>query len=107
MAAAKATTDHDTIRKWVEKHGGRPVHVKSVVGKGEIGILRVDFPQPPDDDDRADENLEEISWDDWFAKFDEEKLAFLYQDKSNFNKLVSRDTVEAEGSAKKRRAGSS
>ena len=101
MAAAKATTDHDVIRKWAEKHGGRPAHVKSVAKKGETGILRIDFPQPPDDDDRADSNLEEISWDEWFEKFDEEKLAFLYQENSNFNKLVSRENVEADGGKKR------
>ena len=41
-------------------------------------------------------SLEEISWDDWFEKFEEKKLAFLHQDqtaggkKSNFNNLISR-----------------
>ncbi|SDF72048.1 hypothetical protein [Chitinophaga filiformis] len=42
------------------------------------------------------DRLEEISWDEFFAKFEESELAFLYQDKktdgetSYFNKLVSR-----------------
>jgi hypothetical protein len=26
------------------------------------------------------ENLEEISWDDWFRKFDESGLAFVYDE---------------------------
>lgn len=40
--------------------------------------------------------LEEISWDDFFEKFEEEKLAFLYQDEtrqgktSRFFKFVNR-----------------
>jgi hypothetical protein len=40
--------------------------------------------------------LEHISWDEWFEKFDENKLAFLYQAKkasgedSTFFKLVNR-----------------
>jgi hypothetical protein len=101
MASAKATTDHDVIRKWVEKHGGRPAHVSSVAKKGEIGILRIDFPQPPDNDESADANLEEISWDEFFEKFEAEKLAFLYQEDSNFNKLVSRENVEGGGSKKR------
>jgi hypothetical protein len=98
MAAAKSTTDHEFIRKWVEKRGGQPAHVKSVAGKGEIGILRIDFPQPPDNDDASDANLEPISWDEFFEKFDQSGLAFLYQEDSNFNKLVSRE--HAEGDAK-------
>ena len=103
MSAAKTTTDHETIRKWVEKHGGKPAHVKSTAKKGETGILRIDFPAPADPDDDADSKLEEISWDEWFEVFDAEKLAFLYQDKNNFNKLVSRETVEADGGGKKKR----
>ncbi|MBX6370460.1 MAG: hypothetical protein IRZ04_21020 [Rhodospirillales bacterium] len=95
MAAAQSTTDHDFIRKWVEERGGRPAHVKTVAGKGEIGILRIDFPEPPDDNDASDANLEPISWDEFFQKFDENGLAFLYQEDSNFNKLVKRETAEA------------
>lgn len=96
MAAAKSTTDHDVIRKWVEKHGGKPAHVKTVAKEGEIGILRIDFPQPPDPDDAKDANLEEISWDEFFEKFDENELAFLYQEDGNFNKIVKRETAEAK-----------
>jgi hypothetical protein len=46
--------------------------------------------------DRWDD-LEPMSWEDWFAKFDHEGLALLYQARqadgsdSTFNKLVSRD----------------
>src|SRR4051794_19734908 len=100
MATSKSTTDHDEIRQWVEDRGGKPAHVASTAKKGRIGILRIDFPSPPDPDDAPDANLEEISWDEWFEKFDGEKLVFLYQEKtasgqkSNFNKLVSRQTVE-------------
>jgi len=41
--------------------------------------------------------LEEISWEEFFEKFDESHLQFLYQDKtkdgkiSRFHKFVSRD----------------
>jgi hypothetical protein len=43
--------------------------------------------------------LEEISWEESFEKFDREKLALVYQEstargqKSNFNKIFSRETV--------------
>jgi hypothetical protein len=102
MAAAKSTTDHDFIRNWVEERGGHPAHVKTVAKKGDVGILRIDFPQPPDPDDSDDANLEQISWEDFFAKFDENDLVFLYQEetaagqKSNFNKLVKRETAQAK-----------
>ena len=86
--SAKTTTDHDTIRKWVEGHGGKPATVKGTEKDGdEVGLLRINFPGG------AEDKLEDISWDEFFEKFEESKLAFLYQDEkdSRFNKLVSRD----------------
>ena len=87
------TTDHDEIRRWVEEHDGRPVTVRGTEGKGDdAGVLRIDFPGGAGED-----QLEHVSWDDWFAKFDENDLAFLYQEEkasgedSTFFKLVSRD----------------
>ncbi|MBS3647542.1 hypothetical protein KEU06_02735 [Pseudaminobacter sp. 19-2017] len=87
MSEAMKTTDHDEIRKWAEKRGGRPAVVRT---KGEGGILRFDFGD-------KDEALEEIDWDEFFRIFDENHLAFLHQDKtedgktSRFNKFVERD----------------
>jgi hypothetical protein len=90
MADSKTTTDHDTIRKWADERGGRPATVSGTESGGDdAGILRIDFQDP-------DDKLEQISWDDWFRKFDDSKLAFLYQDEtkdgstSRFFKLVSR-----------------
>lgn len=90
-SSSKTTTDHDEIRSWVEEHDGKPATVRDTNTGGEPGVLRIDFPGGAGSDE-----LEEISWDDWFAKFDENKLAFLYQEHkasgedSTFFKLVSR-----------------
>jgi len=80
------TTDHDTIRRWVEDRDGRPAKVKD---DSDGGILRIDFREP-------EENLEEIAWEEFFRVFEDRKLAFLYQEKtssggtSRFNKFVDR-----------------
>ncbi|EEF57293.1 hypothetical protein [Pedosphaera parvula] len=90
-AEAKKTTDHEEIKHWVEDHGGKPVSVKGTGGKGDPGLLRIDFPGYSGED-----TLEDISWDEWFDKFDEKHLAFLYREEtskgkeSRFCKLVSR-----------------
>ena len=95
MARAQVTTSHNKIKKWAESRGGHPADVKGTGGKSDAGILRIDFGPP-------EEKLEEISWEEFFEKFDEAELAFLYQDKtasgepSRFHKFVSRDTVEDE-----------
>jgi hypothetical protein len=92
MSASEKTTDHDTIRKWVEERDGRPSIVGSTGENGRKGgVLRIDFGD-------KDEELEEIDWDEFFEIFDENDLVFLHQDKtadgkiSRFNKFVSADS---------------
>lgn len=95
MASAQAVIDHKRIREWVEARGGKPACVKGTGGKGDPGILRIDFPGYS-----GGETLQPITWDEWFRQFDENNLAFLIQERtsegetSTFNKLVSRDTAE-------------
>jgi hypothetical protein len=91
-AESKTTTNHDEIKKWVESRGGKPATVKGTGDGEEAGVLRIDFPGYSGED-----SLEPISWDEFFEKFEENKLKFLYQDKtadgkeSRFSKLISRD----------------
>jgi hypothetical protein len=89
MSAANTTTDHDEIRRWAESRGGKPATVAGTAKDSEAGILRLDF-------DPKDEALDRISWDEFFEKFDQAHLAFLYQDRtadgkiSRFHKFVDR-----------------
>jgi hypothetical protein len=88
---SKTTTNHDEIRRWVEERGGRPARVKGTGSDGDPGVLRIDYPGRGDD-----EALEPISWEEFFDKFEDSDLAFLYQEEtaageeSRFSKLVSR-----------------
>ncbi|GAC1362438.1 MAG: hypothetical protein NVS2B12_21000 [Ktedonobacteraceae bacterium] len=92
---SKTTTDHKTIQKWAEARGGKPTSVKGTEKDGEAGLLRIDFPGYSGGD-----RLEEISWDEFFKKFDEKSLAFLYQEhtssgeESRFFKLINRGSAE-------------
>ena len=103
---SRTTTNHDEIRKWAEERGTKPACVKTTGGQGDVGLLRLDFPGYSGAD-----SLEHIEWDEWFEKFDESDLALVYQDKtaagerSNFNKLVSRETALGPGQKKKAPAG--
>jgi hypothetical protein len=91
QSTTQKTTDHDEIRRWVEEHGGKPAIVRGTEDGGG-GVLRIDFPGGTGEDE-----LEHVSWEEWFRVFDERNLAFLYQDEkasgedSTFFKLVSRD----------------
>jgi hypothetical protein len=94
-AESKVTFDHEEIRRWAEERGAKPSCVRGTGGREDIGMIRLDFPGYS-----GEHSLEHISWDDWFEKFDERNLALLYQEttaageKSNFNKIVSRETAE-------------
>jgi hypothetical protein len=93
MSAAKVTTDHDEIRRWVEERGGFPAHVKRTGDDEDPGVLRIDFPGFS-----GEGSLERLDWEEWFEAFDENGLAFLHQDEtadgkqSRFNKIVSRES---------------
>jgi hypothetical protein len=106
-ASTRILTDHDEIRRWAEERGAKPAAVKSTESDDDVGIIRLDFPGYSGED-----TLEEISWDEWFRKFDEKNLALVVQDKtangkpSNFNKLVSRDSVEESAQSGSRRTSS-
>lgn len=103
--SAHPLTDHDEIRQWAEERGGTPACVRGTGNRGDIGMLRLDFPGFT-----GAQSLQPISWDDWFAKFDERGLALIVQDKtgrgqkSNFNKLVSRETAGERGGRSRARA---
>ncbi len=91
MAASQQTTDHDEIRRWAESRDGSPARVRGTGDDDDPGILRIDFPGGAGEDE-----LEHISWDEWFAKFDQQGLAAIIQDEktsgesSTFIKLVNR-----------------
>jgi len=99
MAAATRMIDHEEIRRWVEAHGGQPARVLHARGKDEIGKLRLDFPGAS-----PEGSLEPLAWDEWLAKFDEQRLALLYQEGKNprFNKLVPRDAERERPSTRRR-----
>jgi hypothetical protein len=75
----KSTTDHDEIRRWAEIRKGYPTFV---AGDTEADCLYITFPEW-DDDERS----EVVSWPEFFRKFDEAKLMFVYQEKTVSGKL--------------------
>jgi len=101
-ASARPLTDHEEIRRWAEERGATPACVRGTGDSNDTGMIRLDFPGYS-----GAGSLEEISWDDWFEKFDESNLALIVQDEtasgdtSNFNKLVSRDTAETGRSSRR------
>lgn len=97
MSGTNVTWDHDEIRQWAEERGAHPARVRGTGRRGDVGMIRLDFPGFS-----GARSLEPIEWDEWFESFDENNLALVYRDttaagaRSNFNKLVGRENVEAD-----------
>lgn len=89
------TANHDVIRQWAEERGATPATVPGTEHGDHLGVLRFDFPGYGGDD------LEHVSWDEWFRTFDERNLNFLYQEKrsdgspSNFFRLENPERSDA------------
>jgi hypothetical protein len=102
-AASHSTTDHQEIRRWAEERHAKPAAVEVTGNDGGIGIIRLEFPDAPN---RNEESLHEITWDEFFEKFDDNGLMLVYQEstsggqKSNFNKLVRRDSSSSSESGR-------
>jgi hypothetical protein len=79
----KLTADHGEIRRWVEEHGGCPALLPGQAGRDRLAVAF----------DPA--GCDELSWEDFFDRFEREGLAFAYAPEANGEglrsaKLVSR-----------------
>jgi hypothetical protein len=89
-----ATTDHDFIRDWTAGHSGMPAMYRRIGQIGQ-GDLVINFPG-----DGSDEPLVDISWADFFQRFEDQNLAFVYQESDTgaenerFYGLIDRKVIE-------------
>src|SRR3954463_13193783 len=65
-----ATTHHEVIKQWAEERGGPPAAVDGTEHGDHLGVLKLDF-------SGTNENLRQVSWDEWFHTFDERRLNFI------------------------------
>src|SRR3954464_15877193 len=88
------TTHHDVIRQWAEAREGTPATVAGTEHGDHLGVLRFDF-------GGDNEDLRQVSWDEWFKTFDERGLNFIYQEQrtdgrqSNFFRLENPSREDA------------
>ncbi len=67
----RRTDDPTLIRSIVEEHGGYPGHVRQSEGRGDHGLLRIGFRD-------QDEDLKEITWEQFREEFEEKELVGVY-----------------------------
>ncbi|GIW10939.1 MAG: hypothetical protein KatS3mg061_1996 [Dehalococcoidia bacterium] len=61
--------DYAAIRAWVEQHGGRPARLSGTSTGDDPGLIRIWFPG------QLVGRLEPITWEQFFRKMDEKRLA--------------------------------
>jgi hypothetical protein len=89
-----ATTHHEVIKQWAEERNGTPATVSGTEHGDHLGVLRFDF-------GGENENLRQVSWDEWFKTFDQRGLNFIYQEQrtdgqqSNFFRLENPNREDA------------
>lgn len=69
----RTTTDPTLARTVIEERDGYPAHLPQSEDEGDGGLLRVGFRD-------RDEDLKEISWDEFREEFTEKDLVALYRD---------------------------
>lgn len=83
------SVDHETIKKWIIKHKGKPEIIDDPDANGdEIGI-RVDFPGPDDDRFFDANEIREIPWEEFFKIFEDQQLAFEYEAEVGYDPSLS------------------
>lgn len=88
------TTHHEVIKQWAEARNAVPATVEGTEHEGHLGVLRFDF-------GGDNKDLRHVSWDEWFATFDERRLNFIYQEQrsdgseSNFFQLENPEREDA------------
>jgi len=82
---SKILTDREDIREWAIARGGNPMLMETPDGTGSRTLLQLTFGQEAlnsDGNEGPDRigGYELVSWDDWFAALDANKLAVRVSD---------------------------
>jgi hypothetical protein len=89
------TTAHTLLRSVIEEHGGCPAHTPQSEGEGDRGPLRIGF--------RDDEDLKQLSWEEFFDEFDEKDLVGVYSAATPASRATDRPYCGSESTSKPRR----
>lgn len=79
---SELTTDHEVIRNWIEERGGYPASVSDVGKQAEPSTLIIGF-----EDGTVPSDIQRLSWEEFFIRFEAGGLAFLYQDVTSSGKI--------------------
>ena len=67
----RRTTDSALARSVIEERGGFPAHEPRSEGQGDQGLIQIG-------EHGSDDDLKELSWDEFAAEFEEKELVYVY-----------------------------
>jgi hypothetical protein len=86
ITTSQETKDHQIIREWIDERQGAPAVIRNSNSHTGNSPLRIKF-------DETTDELQEISWEEFFKIFDEQELTFLYDTdrSSRLSKFIYKD----------------
>lgn len=99
---AKTLTDREAIRQWAEARGGNPMLMDTPDGSGIRTLLQLTFGQHAintDGNEGPDRlgGFHLVSWEEWFAAFEEGKLALRVSDDPSGGNEAEFEFVSRDG----------
>ena len=97
----KITINREEIESWAKKRGGIPKVIDHPESEGDPVGLRIDFPGTMDDAFLDNHLTRKISWDNFFDRFDEMGLAFVFEKDNHLNdislsyRFINRDEINS------------
>ena len=79
MPISGPTSDHELIKRWANAHNFVPVEALPARVDGEPSVLSL----VSEIQAKSRKDVVVIGWEDFFAKFDQHGLAFVYDDESS------------------------
>jgi hypothetical protein len=82
-AETVATRDRDVIRRWAERRHAEPATGEGVLNVNDGGApIRFNFPGAA--------RFRDLTWDEWFHRFEQDHFTFVYEERAPDGSLSSR-----------------
>jgi hypothetical protein len=80
----QTTTDTAIIKGWVVRNNGKPQQINDPEATGDAVGIRIAFPEIQDDEFMPENEVQLISWHEFFRRFREMKLQFVFDPDSRY-----------------------
>lgn len=76
----KIITDHEIIKQWAISRHGSPQAIDEPISTGDKVGIRINFPGTKDESYDILERVRDITWDEFFEIFEQNKLGVIFKE---------------------------